>query len=373
MAVPWINFLAPSMGGIGPIEISDFNKLEELTDYNGVPFYAGRFYPKNSQAVFSGLELGLFSETPPWVIWEEIKSTQIWMVPAFEDERILTMNVTVERIDLWPRDAEEDGEYLPEYEETPYDEAIRVSAWGHGDDGRLYPNIDPGIILTNDVVPPVLFLGYVGISTIRGYVSEFPFYDQELTIINAPQYNMPDLEESDSELLHIRGDGVWRQNPAIIPKFGEPLVIDKKNGYPTFESGFKNTTPNASYDLLAISDEEFDAKRSGSPKWDELTKPRGSKRTVGTIAEVKSSQLDTVVITLKVSCTTVIIPDVLIPDDVATGLVEYGKVGLETFASNLSNNIWYFYWPVRYNGDFVPDRIQFLLNRTAVNEPGAFD
>jgi hypothetical protein len=64
---------------------------------------------------------------------------------------------------------------------------------------------------------------------------------------------------------------------------------------------------------------------------------------------------------------------VLIPDDVATGLVEYGKVGLETFASNLSNNIWYFYWPVRYNGDFVPDRIQFLLNRTAVNEPGAFD
>ena len=371
MAVPWINLLAPSMGGIGPIELSDLSKLEELTDYNGIS-YAGRFYPKDSQAIFSGLEIGLFSETPPWVIWEDIKSTQIWMVPAIEDERIVTMNVTVDRIDLWPRD-KEDVEYLPEYEETPYDEAIRGSAWGQQTNGRLHVNIDPGIIVTNDVVPPVLFLGYVGISAISGYVSEFPFYDQELTIINAPQYNMPDLEESDSELLHIRGDGVWRQNPAIIPEFGEPLVIEKKNGYPTFESGFKNTTPNATYDLLAISDEESDAKTFGSPKWDELTKPRGSKRTVGTIAEVKSSQLDTVVITLKVSCTSIVIPDEPFPDDVATGLLQYSAVAINTFGSNLTNNFWYFYWPVRYNGDFVPDRIQFLLNRTAVNEPGAFD
>ena len=84
------------------------------------------------------------------------------------------MNVTVDRIDLWPRD-KEDVEYLPEYEETPYDEAIRGSAWGQQTNGRLHVNIDPGIIVTNDVVPPVLFLGYVGISAISGYVSEFPF------------------------------------------------------------------------------------------------------------------------------------------------------------------------------------------------------
>ena len=359
------------MGGIGPIELSDLSKLEELTDKNGIS-YAGRFYPKDSQAVFDGLQLGLFSETPPWLTWEEIKDTQIWMVPAIEDERIVTMNVTVDRIDLWPRD--EGVDYLPEYEETPYDEAIRGSAWGQQTNGRLHLNIDPGIIVTNDVVPPLLFAGYVGISTISGYVSEFPFYDQELTIINAPQYNMPDLEESDSELLHIRGDGVWRQQPAIIPEFGQPLVIEKKNGYPTFKAGFKNTTPNSNYDLFAISADEEEAKTFGSPKWDYLTRPNSNgSSTAGTLAAVKSSELDTIVITIKVSCTSIVIPDEPFPDDVATGLLQYSALAINTFGSNLTSNFWYFYLPVRYNGEFAGDRTQFLLNRTAVNQPGAFD
>ena len=44
MAVPFINVLAPSMGGIGPIETADFGKLSRLN--NGIPFYAGRLYPK---------------------------------------------------------------------------------------------------------------------------------------------------------------------------------------------------------------------------------------------------------------------------------------------------------------------------------------
>lgn len=372
MAVPWINLLAPSMGGIGPVEISDLGKLEELTDNNNVPFYAGRFYPKDSQAVFDGLQLGLISTTPPWLTWEEIKDTQIWMVPVLEDERIVTMNVTVDRIDLWPRD--EGVDYLPVDDPTSYDMAVRPSVWGHSSTDITYANVDPGIIVTNDVVPPVLFLGYVGISTISGYVSEVPFYDQELTIINAPQYNMPDLDERDAEILHVRSDGIWRQRPAILPEDGQPLIIEKTNGYPTFEAGWRRTTPNATYALFAISEEEEEAKTFGSRRWDELTRPKsdGSPRA-GTIAEVKSSELDTVVITIKVSCTTIILPDEPFPDSVLTGLVSYGKIGLETFGSNLTNNIWYFYWPVRYNGEFAGDRTQFLLNRTAVNQPGAFD
>jgi hypothetical protein len=294
------------------------------------------------------------------------------MVPAIEDERIVTMNVTVDRIDLWPRD--EGVDYLPVYEDTPYDTTIRPSAWGHEDNARLVANIDPGIIVTNDVVPPLLFLGYVGISTISGYVSEVPFYDQELTIINAPQYNMPDLDESDSEILHVRSDGVWRQNPAIIPEFGQPLVIEKKNGYPTFKSGFRRTTPNANYSLFTISADEEEAKTFGSLKWDFLTRPKSNgSPTIGTIAEIKSSQLDTVVLTIKVSCTSVVIPDEPFPDDVATGLLQYSALAINTFGSNLTSNFWYFYLPVRYNGEFAGDRTQFLLNRTAVNQPGAFD
>ena len=89
MAVPYINILAPSMGGIGPIELSDLPMLSSLSG-NGVPFYAGRFYPKDSQAIIDGLQLGLISQTPPWLTWEEIQPTQIWMVPINPDERIVT-------------------------------------------------------------------------------------------------------------------------------------------------------------------------------------------------------------------------------------------------------------------------------------------
>jgi len=371
VAVPWINILAPSMGGIGPIELEDQDKLEKLRESNGILFYAGRFYPKDSQAIFDGFQLGLFSETPPWLTWENIEDTQIWMVPAFEDERIITMNVTVERIDLWPRD--EGVDYLPEYEDTAYDYAIRDRAWGHGGSLRIHENIDPGLIITNDVVPPVLFLGYVGISAVSGKITEYPFYDQQLTILNAPQYNMPGLAGGDyeySEILRVRGDGIWRKQPADLPEPGNPLVIEEEDGYPI---GFTNVAPS-DYSQFALSPNEAKAQTYGGDEWDSITKLRddGSPQ-VGIFQEIKSSELDTVVITLKVSCDTIILPDVLIPDDVVTGLVEYGKIGLETFGSYLSNNIWYFYWPVRYNGQFAGDRAEFLLNRAAVNQPGAFD
>ena len=53
-----------------------------------------------------------------------------------------------------------------------------------GSDGSL----DPGITITQNVVPPALLAGYLGISEISGHVSEYAFYDQELQIVNHRNY-----------------------------------------------------------------------------------------------------------------------------------------------------------------------------------------
>jgi hypothetical protein len=185
MAVPWINFLAPSMGGIGPIELADFSKLQTLQERNGVPFYAGRFYPKDSQAIIEDLSIGLISETPPWLMWEEIKPTQIWMVPAFEDERIVSTMTSIERIDVWPREEDDPGE-IPDFDtESERHLTVENNYWGDASLSlTVYaPNntIDPGITVTQNVLPPILVAGYVGISQISGRVSEYGFWAEAST------------------------------------------------------------------------------------------------------------------------------------------------------------------------------------------------
>ena len=185
MAVPFINFLAPSMGGIGPIELSDFSKLQTLQSKNGVPFYAGRFYPKDNQQIIDGFNLGLISQTPPWLTWERIQPTQIWMVPAFEDERIVTMNVTIERIDLWPRETDDyegvDDDTVNDlvtYEPKYYGGDVIEKAWGSL---NLLPSfngsLDPGIEIKQNLnyIPPIITLGYLGIAEVSGYCSEWGF------------------------------------------------------------------------------------------------------------------------------------------------------------------------------------------------------
>ena len=125
MAVPFINIFANTMGGIGPIELVDLPKLSELKQETGVPFYAGRFYPKNTADEWNFLSPGLFSQTPPFIGWKDFGDTQIWMVPAFEDERIATMQCEVTHISLWPRSTEEEetqGEYTP----TGYDYTMQA-------------------------------------------------------------------------------------------------------------------------------------------------------------------------------------------------------------------------------------------------------
>lgn len=84
------------------------------------------------------------------------------------------------------------------------------------------------------------------------------------------------------------------------------------------------------------------------------------------ITEIRTSQLDCIVYTIKVACTTIVVPDTLTgPDEVVRQ--ELAAAALESFASNLSNNIWYFYLPVRYNGEIPNQRIEYLLNNTAIN------
>lgn len=370
MAVPWINFLAPSMGGIGPIEAADFERLQKLTAANGIPFYAGRFYPKDSQAIINGLQLGLFSETPPWLTWEEINSTQIWMVPVFEDERIISTLTTIERIDYWPRLPSDD---LPELVLTDFDrQTLDQVNLKLNVDGET---IDPGLEVNQNVIPPVFAAGYVGISEVKGRVTEWAFYDQSFTYINKKEYgnptyfvknyynnDTPEQQRDDySEVVTVRmGEVYFDRNPELIP--GEPLEypISQTTGAPI---GMQRIVKD-SYRDWAISDKNL-AETWGSVEWRRIAANAGSKPSIGSFTEIKTSSLDTMVITIKTSAITVVIPDgPPIPGSVS----ELGQLALETLGSNLSNNIWYFYLPVRYDGRIPAKRIEFLLNKAGINK-----
>ena len=362
MAVPWINFLAPSMGGIGPIELNDLERLNKLTDANGIPFYAGRFYPKDSQAIIDGLQLGLISQTPPWLTWEEIKPTQIWMIPVFEDERIVSTLTTIERIDWWPRLASDN---LPEFEPNAFDarmiEEINI---------RYNDHLDPGILVRQNVLPPIFAAGYVGISEIKGQVTEWAFYDQELTWINKKEYGNPrpvlqnelTLKDDYSEIVKVRSDGVHIKSPADIPASGKlEFPLSPSTGRPL---GFSRVQVGP-YDEWANTDPGY-AKTVGNNNWNDLTKmTTGGTPRVGSFAEIKTSALDTMVITIKTSCITVVIPDA---DPLPGSVAELGTLALETLGSNLTNNIWYFYLPVRFDARNPVKRIEFLLNRAGINK-----
>ena len=378
MAVPFINFLAPSMGGIGPVELSDLSWLNELSQSNGVPFYAGRFYPKDNQAIIDGLQLGLISQSPPWLTWEEIKPTQIWMIPAFEDERIVTMNVTIERIDIKPRsttdypgmDAQTAFE-LANWEPPLYGGDVLEKAHGQV---NLLPSfngsLDPGITILQNLnfIPPGLSLGYLGIASISGRCTEWGFYDQEMTIINGTKYGQPqwgyggaeELGYDYSEVIKLRPDGAWIYRNAEIGNDGE---------IPPFSTSTWEQYINNSYLDTAIQD-YTDAQSIGNDYYDASTKIEGDGVTgnprAGLIQDIKGSEMDTVVYTIKVACTTIIVPDAITGPDKAT-IDDLLSGALETLGSNLTNNIWYFYLPVRYNGDIPAQRYAEYFRKAGIN------
>ena len=366
MAVPWINFLAPSMGGIGPIELSDLGKLSRLSSRNGIPFYAGRFYPKDSKAIIEGLSVGLISQTPPWLGWEEIKPTQIWMVPAFEDERVVSTATSIERIDVWPRDEDDPGE-IPDFDtETERHFNVESRYWRSPDT----TSIDPGITVEQNVLPPALVAGYVGISEISGRVSEYGFYDSEIHIVNHKSYGQEHLTTDDFEMIRIREDGAWIRRDAELPRLENgqlAFMDDDEDGYPKDMNAWSRDDYNgdAQYGLFVHSDYN-DSRLYGHFFSELLTKWNGDRPGAGLIS-FRPSKIDTIVLTIKVSCVTINVPDP-IPGSTKTTLDDYARSGLETLGSNLTNNIWYFYCPVRYNGDVPSDRFTNLLTRAGINK-----
>ena len=378
MAVPFINFLAPSMGGIGPVELSDLSWLNELSQSNGVPFYAGRFYPKDNQQIIDGLQLGLISQSPPWLTWEEIQPTQIWMIPLFEDERIVTMNVTIERIDIKPRST-------TDYEGMDAQTAFELANWepplyggdvlekAHGQ-VNLLPSfngsLDPGITILQNLnfIPPGLTLGYLGIASLSGRCTEWGFYDQEMTIVNGTKYGQPqwgyggaeELGYDYSEVIKLRPDGAWIYRDAEIGNDGS---------IPEFSTSTWEQYINNSYLDTAIQD-YTDAQSIGNDYYDASTKIEGDGVTgnprAGLIQDIRQSQMDTVIYTIKVACTTIVAPDFITgPDELVRNSL--AAAAIQSFASNLTNNIWYFYLPVRYNGDVPAKRYAEYFKKAGIN------
>ena len=408
MAVPFINLFANTMGGIGPIEISDMNKLSELTQETGVPFYAGRFYPKNTADEWNFLNPGFISQTPPFIGWKDFGDTQIWMVPAFEDERIATMQCEVTHISLWPRDSEEE-EVQGEYTATGYDTVMQSAGWDLStNDSGSADSIDPGVIVTNDVVPPALFLGYVGISELSGTVTEYGWYDQEMIIVNGTRYNQSHFEsnarnyrlslgfddadeeiaflqgsfdtDTYQEILRIRTDGVWKKVGLNIANatfdITAPEYTNPDTGNPV---GFEQIVTSGSaedrsnwfewtYSSTQYASEGFPEQRERTDSSNQTTVDGEPfiRYEAGIVQQFVPSKINQICFTIKVSCETIIVPDT-IPGDTATALEDLAAGGLETFGSNLSNNIWYFYMPVVYNGKYIGDRIDALLSRAGIN------
>jgi len=387
MAVPWINLLAPNMGGIGPIQNPDRPRIAQLKAKNGVPFYAGRFYPKNSQTLLQNiLGLGIFSEIPPWYTWENIPLSQIWMVANFEDERIISTQTSIERIDVWPRI---EGDDLPPWENTLRDERAQEDGWGKitgvSGTGSVSNVLDDSVLVTQSIGGPLFLQGYVGISGISGRVSEYGFYDQELHIINGQRYgqDLRTVAQSQGydpnnyyESVRIRNDGAWIKKSTSLPSDGIlKLDDDNADGYPRLQGPgeWKNTDyPALRTDYRNWVNRRYeDSKTVGNPQWDFHTQWFGNERLqprAGLIMGFKPSKLDCIVYTIKVSCISVIVPDDPTPDSVKQALEFYSNEAVETLGANLFNNIWYFYWPIRFNGNPQGDRADYLLKRAGINK-----
>ena len=395
MAVPFINVLAPSMGGIGPIETADFGKLSRLN--NGIPFYAGRFYPKKEDdAWINGLNFGLIARTPPWLTWDEIKPTQIWMVSLGDGEKIVETNTSIVRIDVWPRD--DDHESGP-WENNTYDDRIQTLGWGHNPtfwgDGV---SIDNGIeIQQNYAGSNLVSLGAIGISTIEGVFTEYAFYDQELIYMNRrdlgqPEMVVPEGEDpaSYTELFRVRADGIWKQKNA--PLTGDSTFnlddLTGEDGYPKLPMTFVGDWDPSHADygewvhdnhyVIGLTDnnqQQVDTYLNRT--WDELTKWTNdatgsnvvigaSKAPMGQVIQLTASKLDTVVFTIKTSTKTLTgIPNLPFSPSTTAAFTEYAKAN---FADNLTSSIWYFYLPVKLNATMFARRKELLINREGIRK-----
>jgi hypothetical protein len=380
MAVPFINILASSMGGIGFGEPTDGARLQKVKEANGIPFYAGRFYPKNNKSIIADLLDGLInSDTPPWLTNQVLDPTQIWMVPVFEDERIVSTNTIIERIDVWPRLPEDDNPN-PAYDEDQirHTEAVR-DGWGAVTFGGSFGtntfgnSIDPGLTVTQNVVPPPFLLGYLGISEISGHVSEYGFYDHEMHIVNHRSYGQEHLTDDLYEHIRIREDGAWKRKSAELIF---DIKDDDEEGYPNGraalpENGWSRAEyPAENYQNWVMGGDLDVNRRYGNQYWDFFTRWEGDAlngRPKAGLIQLYPSKIDTICLTIKVSCQTIVVPDT-IPADAQEFLDDALAGARENLGNNLSNNVWYFYWPVRLDMDHSGERLNYFLQRQGINK-----
>ena len=356
MALPLINIYAYTMGGIGPVETKDISALSKLAESNGVPFYAGRFYPKNHDAKWQLFNVGFNSQTAPWMTWEDIGPTQIWMLPAFEDERIIKLKVSIDRVDLWPERNNPEND-LPPWEQTSWDDQMQQRFWGSNsvgvDDTTQLAgsggSIDPGITITQNMTSSALTLGYVGIAELSGNFTEYAFYDQEIQVMNGESYGQPQMRgqawtyfnyhqpdetlnatEATEEQLYeykefwrIRCDGVWIRRNAEPPTKGK---LEFKNNILGLPENMEHWDVPVSHEYGQwLNTDKNVANTFGNTKWDKHTKylqqtnppiaytdPKVNNIPgMGQMLTYKPSNLDTVVYTIKAAAEVIVVPDAM--------------------------------------------------------------
>lgn len=449
MPVPVLNLFANTVGGIGFIPPADGSAVAKLLQENpDVPNYYGRFYPKNTADELDIYSPSLTTDTPPWMQWEEMGGTDIWMIGGGTfggREKILDMQVEVTHINVWdrgsffvedqsvqailgpvPDDAfhtERRNLYYKKYSSSYYNELYAGSTpVGIYDDPKEADTMDPGIVIENNssqylpdlLANPFVLNGMLGLCQVSGKITDFSFYDHEMIIINGTKFGQIQYdtvarnyyfanattpeEEIDllqngydadryAEILRVRSDGVWvKKGLDIVPDQGQP-ALETSDGRPDAVYGWKLLERNGKlYKPDAYSFKDYlkisEGGDSFCPVWDELTSTspaldaEGQPYTeyeAGLIYDTRVSELDTIVITFKVACQTIIIPD----DELEYGFDEEEELenlldlGLEQYSSELLSNIWYFYMPVRYNPIYLGDILNTYINKSAsVQENG---
>lgn len=401
MAVPFINIFANTMGGIGTIELKDFDKLVTLKEQSGISFYAGRYYPEKTADAWNFLSPGFISETPPWLTWADMGITPIVFVANFPDEYIVSTTCAVTSIDVWPRDPEDDADIIENLGEIPTHNYHKSIASANGPWKGLINDFDrqgrdPGFKIKNTVLDfyttgSSILTGAIagGLGNrfkmaaceIRGICTDFGFYDHEVIILNGYKYKQAQYkararlyderfigkEVDYQEIFILRADGVWKKQDAEISSQGQP-VIEYTNGYPA--GGFVKIVNGDVYNDWVITD-PVAAKSYGVEKWKfyfEINNLEGYEvPTAGVVMKSPTSKLDTLVYTIRASVVSVIIPDAILLDPDSVTINALASVAVDTFGANFFNNIWYFYMPVRFSGTYSAERATWMINQGAVS------
>ena len=189
-----------------------------------------------------------------------------------------------------------------------------------------------------------------------------------MTIVNGTKYGQPqwgyggasELGYDYSEVIKLRPDGAWIYRDAEIGNDGQIPPFNTSTWEEYINNSYLNTAIQSYEDAQTIGNEYYDA--STRIEGDGVT---GNPRA-GLIQDIRQSQMDTVIYTIKVACTTIVAPDFITgPDELVRNSL--AAAAIQSFGSNLLNNVWYFYLPVRYNGDIPAQRYAEYFRKAGIN------